>query len=76
MKTYCLSCRAKTDNEKLQPVKSGGRYMLKSKCVKCGNNKSRMLSEKQYKVLTKKENMKGGYIIPALVGLLGSMLIK
>lgn len=76
MKTYCVSCREKTLNKDAMPVKRGDRHMLKSKCTVCGNAKSRMLSEDQFKALKQPKNMSGGFIIPALLGLLGGTLIK
>ena len=45
MKTYCLDCKKRTDNNNLETVKYKGRLMMKSICPVCGNKKSRFISQ-------------------------------
>ena len=48
MASYCVKCRAKTDDVSPQPaVKKNGRPMIKSQCRVCGKRKSRFISKAQ-----------------------------
>ena len=52
MKSYCLKCRVDTKN--INPRVSNtrnGKTMLLSKCVKCGNKKSRFIKNQEAKGL-------------------------
>ena len=44
MKTYCLVCKKRTNNNP-ETVKYKGRLMMKSICPACGNKKSRFISQ-------------------------------
>ena len=49
MASYCVKCRAKTDDVSPQPaVTKHGRPMIKSQCRVCGKHKSRILSKAQF----------------------------
>ena len=46
MQTYCLVCKKNTENKDAKMVKSkNNRIMLMSKCVVCGNKKSKLVRE-------------------------------
>ena len=48
MASYCVKCRAKTDDVSPQPaVTKNGRPMIKSQCRVCGKRKSRFISKAQ-----------------------------
>ena len=52
MKSYCLKCRKDTEN--INPgvsSTSNGRTRIISKCVKCGNKKSRFIKNQEAKGL-------------------------
>ena len=45
MKTYCLVCKKRIDNNNIKKVKNKGRLMMKSNCPICGNKKNRFISQ-------------------------------
>ena len=48
MASYCVKCRAKTDDVSPQPaVTKNGRPMIKPQCRVCGKGKSRFISQAQ-----------------------------
>ena len=52
MLTSCLVCRKNTENKDAKMMKTkNGRLMLSSKCVVCGNKKSKFVKEQEAKEL-------------------------
>ena len=50
MKSYCLKCRKDTENINPEVSStSNGRTRIISKCVKCGNKKSRFIKNQEAK---------------------------
>ena len=48
MLTYCLVCKKNTENNDAKMVKTkNDRLMMLSKCVVCGNKKSRLMKEQE-----------------------------
>ena len=48
MMTYCLKCKRNTKNIDAKMIKTkNGRVILSSKCVACGNKKSRFITEQE-----------------------------
>ena len=46
--TYCLKCKRNTKNIDAKMIKTkNGRVILSSKCVACGNKKSRFITEQE-----------------------------
>ena len=48
MMTYCLKCKRNRKNIDAKMIKTkNGRIILSSKCVACGNKKSRFIKEQE-----------------------------
>ena len=48
MLTYCLKCKRNTENKYAKMIKTkNGRVIISSKCVGCGNKKSRFIKEQE-----------------------------
>ena len=45
MKTYCLVCKKRIDNNNIKKVKNKGRLIMKSNCPIWGNKKNRFISQ-------------------------------
>ena len=52
MLNYCLVCKKNTENKDAKMIKAkNNRLMLSSKCIICGNKKSRFMKKQEAKVL-------------------------
>ena len=52
MLSYCLVCKKNTENKDAKMIKTkNNRLILSSKCVICGNKKSRFMKKQEAKVL-------------------------
>ena len=59
MLTYCLKCRKNAKNKDAKMMKTKNhRIILSSKCVVCGNKKSRFMKEQEAKGLLSKLGIK------------------
>ena len=48
MMIYCLVCKKDTENKDAKMIKTkNGRIILSSKCVACGNKRSRFIKEQE-----------------------------
>ena len=48
MMIYCLVCKKDTENKDAKMIKTkNGRIVLSSKCVACGNKRSRFIKEQE-----------------------------
>ena len=52
MLSYCLVCKQNTENKEPNVIKTkNNRFMLSSKCIICGNKKSRFIKKQEANVL-------------------------
>ena len=50
MLSYCLVCKENTENKDVKMIKTkNNRLMLSSKCIICGNKKSRFMKKQKAK---------------------------
>ena len=62
MKTYCVKCKANTDNIDSKTFKTkNNRLLMQSKCSNCKNKKSRFVKEQEAKGLLRNLGIKAPF---------------